>query len=110
MQSIGCDWRECHHIGSIVHIAADGKYQGHIVISDEAEARFQGRNSALKAIGIEKAVMLTGDIKSAADAMGKEAGIDEIHSQLLSEKSGNSRKAPSLKRQREMPSPLWETG
>ena len=83
MEQIGVKWHPCHHVGTTVHVSVDGVYAGHIVISDELKPDAKHAISALKALGIRKSVMLTGD----ADAVGKnvadELGLDEVHTQLL---------------------------
>ena len=83
MEQIGVKWHPCHHVGTTVHVSVDGVYAGHIVISDELKPDAKHAISALKALGIRKSVMLTGD----ADAVGKnvadELGLEEVHTQLL---------------------------
>lgn len=83
MQKIGCDYKDCHSVGTIVHIAIDDVYQGHFVISDIEKAESKSAISNLKKLGIEKTVMLTGDAKSVAEAVANNLGIDEVHSELL---------------------------
>lgn len=83
MDSIGVKWHPCHKIGTTVHVAIDGEYAGHIVISDEVKADAKEAILALKNGGIEKTVMLTGDSKEVGEAVGQRLGIDEIHTQLM---------------------------
>ena len=75
----------CHSVGTIIHIAIDGKYAGHIVISDIVKPHSKGAIQALKKAGVEKTVMLTGDAKKVADHVAQELGIDEVYSELLPE-------------------------
>lgn len=74
---------ECHHTGTIIHIAVDGAYAGHIVISDIVKPYSAEALSSLKASGVEKTVMLTGDAKKAAEQVASELGISEVYSELL---------------------------
>lgn len=74
---------ECHHTGTIIHIAVDGAYAGHIVISDIVKPHSAEALSSLKASGVEKTVMLTGDAKKAAEQVASELGISEVYSELL---------------------------
>lgn len=83
MTSIDAKWRKCHHSGTIVHIAVDGEYAGHIVISDEIKPNAQMAIKALKKAGIKSTVMLTGDRREVSEAVGKQLGIDEVYSELL---------------------------
>lgn len=83
MDSIGVKWRPCHHVGTIVHVAVDGQYLGHIVISDEVKDDAKQAVSALKAQGVRKTVMLTGDAKTVGEAVARDLGLDEVHTQLL---------------------------
>lgn len=83
MEKIGAKWHECHKSGTVVHIAIEREYQGHIVISDTIKSDAKEAIAQLKNNGITKTVMLTGDIKSVGEAVGKELGIDEIHTELL---------------------------
>lgn len=83
MDSIGVKWRPCHHVGTIVHVAVDGQYLGHIVISDEVKDDAKQTVSALKAQGVRKTVMLTGDAKTVGEAVARDLGLDEVHTQLL---------------------------
>lgn len=83
MEEIGAKWHKCHHIGTVVHIAIDGVYAGHIVISDEIKENSAAAVSSLKARGISKTVMLTGDAKEVGEDTGKRLGMDLVYSQLL---------------------------
>ena len=83
MEEIGVTWHPCHHVGTTVHVAADGVYLGHIVISDQVKPDAQEAISALKAAGIRKTVMLTGDAKPVGEAVAAQLGLDEVHAQLL---------------------------
>ncbi len=83
MDEIGVSWHPCHHIGTTVHVAVDGKYAGHIVISDQVKETSAQAISDLKARGISKTVMLTGDAKETGEGVAKQLGIDRAYTQLL---------------------------
>ncbi len=83
MAQLGVDYVNCHSVGTIIHIAIDGKYAGHIVISDVEKDSSKAAIAALKAAGVEKTVMLTGDIKRVADYVAERLGVDQVHSELL---------------------------
>ena len=83
MDSMGVKWRPCHHVGTIVHVAVDGQYRGHIVISDEVKGDAKQAIAALKAQGVRKTVMLTGDTKTVGEAVARDLGLDEVYAQLL---------------------------
>lgn len=83
MDSIGVKWRDCHKTGTVVHVAVDGEYAGHIVISDEAKPDAKTAVSLLKRMGIQKTVMLTGDAKAVGEGVAKELGLDEVYTELL---------------------------
>ena len=83
MRHVGVTGRECRSAGTIVHVAVDGKYAGHIVISDEMKDTSQEAMQALKSAGVKKTVMLTGDKESVAKAVAEMVGIDEYHAGLL---------------------------
>lgn len=83
MDSIGVEWRYCHSVGTIIHIAVDGEYAGHIVISDEIKETSKNAISQLKSKGIRKIVMLTGDAKEVGEDVAAELGIDTAYTQLL---------------------------
>ena len=83
MTRLGIEYRECHHVGTVVHIAVNGGYAGHILISDMIKPHAKEAIRDLKHAGIKKTVMLTGDMKKVADQVAQELGIDEVHSELL---------------------------
>ncbi len=83
MKQLGIAYRECHSVGTIIHMAVDGAYAGHIVISDVIKPHAREALAQLKRSGVKKTVMLTGDSKKVADQVGKELGLDEIWSELL---------------------------
>ena len=83
MDEIGVKWHPCHHVGTTVHIAVDGVYAGHLVISDEIKETSAEAIKALKASGVGKTVMLTGDSKAVGEDVAKRLGIDEAYTQLL---------------------------
>ncbi len=85
MERLGVQYLDCHHPGTIIHIAIDDSYAGHIVISDMIKPTSKAAIDAMHREGIRKAVMLTGDAEKAAAAVAKELGVDEVHSQLLPE-------------------------
>ena len=83
MEDIGVSWHPCHRVGTTVHVASDGVYLGHIVISDEVKPDAQEAVAALKAAGVRKTVMLTGDAQAVGEDVAKQLGLDEVHAQLL---------------------------
>ena len=83
MEAEGAEWHPCEQEGTIIHVAMDGKYLGHIVISDRIKADSAEGIHALKAAGIARTVMLTGDQEAVAASVAKTLGIDEYHAQLL---------------------------
>ena len=83
MEKLGIKYCECHKVGTIIHIAIDNEYAGHIVISDIPKPNSRIAINELKKSGVEKTVMLTGDIKSVAQSVASELGMDEVHSELL---------------------------
>ena len=83
MKDLSAPYIECHSAGTIVHMAVDGEYAGHIVIADIEKPTSKAAVKALKDIGIKKTVMLTGDLKKSADQTGRSIGVDEVHSELL---------------------------
>ena len=83
MDELGVKWQECHSVGTIVHMAVDGQYAGHIVISDVVKSDAREALLALKRAGVRKTVMLTGDIKKVAEHVAQELGVDEVYSELL---------------------------
>lgn len=84
MKKLGIEAAECHSLGTIIHLAIDGEYSGHIVISDVEKPTSREALSALKKAGVAKTVMLTGDAKKVADKVAADLGIDEVHAELLS--------------------------
>lgn len=83
MNRLGVEYKDCSHVGTIVHVAVDGSYAGHILISDVLKPNAKASIAALKKAGISKTVMLTGDAKSVAERVAEELGISEVHSELL---------------------------
>lgn len=83
MKQMDLPYSECHEVGTIVHVAVDGAYAGHILISDQLKPHAKQAIQDLKRAGITKTVMLTGDMKRVADQVAAELGIDEVHSELL---------------------------
>ena len=83
MEQLGIDFIDCHSPGTIIHMAVDGKYAGHIVISDVVKPNSKKAIEALHRAGVTKTVMLTGDAKKVADSVAKELGVDEVYSDLL---------------------------
>ena len=83
MEQLGIPYHDCHSVGTIIHMAVDGQYAGHIVISDVVKPHAKEAVEALHKAGVEKTVMLTGDAKKVADAVAAELGVDEVHSELL---------------------------
>ena len=83
MERLGIPYHDCHSVGTIIHMAVDGQYAGHIVISDVVKPHAKEALAALHKAGVEKTVMLTGDAKKVADAVAAELGVDEVHSELL---------------------------
>ena len=83
MDKIGAGWRPCHHEGTIIHVAIDGKYAGHIVISDRIKEDAAQAVADLKDAGVNRTVMLTGDQEHVAATVARKVGVDEYHAQLL---------------------------
>ncbi|HIY08376.1 MAG TPA: cadmium-translocating P-type ATPase, partial [Firmicutes bacterium] len=83
MDRLGIPYRPCHTVGTIIHMAIDGQYAGHIVISDVEKPTSKQAIQALKAAGVRQTVMLTGDAKAVADQVAKDLGVDQVYSQLL---------------------------
>ena len=83
MEAEGAAWHPCEHSGTIIHVSIDGEYAGHVVISDRIKADAAEGIAALKATGVHKAVMLTGDQESVAAAVAQTLNVDEYHAQLL---------------------------
>ena len=83
MNRLGIAYQDCHHVGTVVHMAIDGKYAGHILISDIIKPHAKEAIAELKKAGISKTVILTGDSKRVADQVAEELGIQEVYSELL---------------------------
>ena len=83
MKKLGIAYQECHHVGTVVHMAVDGRYAGHILISDIIKPHAKEAIAELKKAGISRTVMLTGDSRRVADQVAAELGIDEVYSELL---------------------------
>ena len=89
MDSIGAEWHDCpqchdeHRTGTVIHVAIDGEYAGHIVINDQIKPDSAEAIAALKSLGVTRTVMLTGDRKEVADHVAKTLGLDEYHAELL---------------------------
>ena len=83
MERLGIPYKNCHSVGTIIHMALDGKYAGHIVISDVVKPHSREAIQALKASGVRRTVMLTGDTRKVAEQVAGELGIDEVYSELL---------------------------
>ena len=83
MDAVGAKWRDCHHVGTIIHVAIDGEYAGHIVINDKVKDDSMDAIRQLKSLGVSKTVMLTGDRKEVAAHVAEQLGIDEYHAELL---------------------------
>ena len=83
MDAVGAKWHDCHHVGTIIHVAIDGQYAGHIVINDQIKSDSAEAISQLKAFGINKTIMLTGDRKEVADHVAQTLHLSEYHAELL---------------------------
>lgn len=83
MKKLGLEYKDCHQVGTIVHIAVNGVYEGHILISDLLKPTAKEAIQSLHKAGIKRTIMLTGDAKNVADQVAKELGIDEVYSELL---------------------------
>ena len=83
MDAIGAKWHDCHHVGTIIHVAIDGEYAGHIVINDQIKSDSAEAVAALKSLGVAKTVMLTGDRKEVAAHVATTLGLSEYHAELL---------------------------
>ena len=83
MDSIGAQWHDCHHIGTVIHVAVNGTYAGHIVINDTVKEHSAEAIADLKTCGVERTVMLTGDRREVADDVAGRLSIDEHHAELL---------------------------
>lgn len=85
MEAVGAEWYDCHRhaAGTVIHVSINGKYAGHMIISDVVKETSKAAIAALKSVGVARTVMLTGDAKEVADAVAKELGIDQVRSELL---------------------------
>ncbi|WP_027396433.1 heavy metal translocating P-type ATPase [Anaerovibrio lipolyticus] len=83
MEDLGINWKPCEHSGTIVHVAINGEYEGHIVVADTPKPHSKAAIKALKAQGIRETIMLTGDAKAVADVVAAELGLDQVRSDLL---------------------------
>ena len=83
MERLGVKWIDCHHAGTIIHMAVNGEYAGHIVISDVEKPHAKEAVQALRAAGVERTVMLTGDSRKVAEHVASDLGIDEVYAELL---------------------------
>lgn len=85
MEAVGAEWYDCHRhaAGTVIHVSINGKYAGHVIISDVVKETSKAAIAALKSVGITRTVMLTGDAKEVADTVAKELGIDQVRSELL---------------------------
>nr|WP_294495271.1 heavy metal translocating P-type ATPase [uncultured Mediterraneibacter sp.] len=83
MERLGVKWIDCHHAGTIIHMAIDGEYAGHIVISDIEKPHAKEAVQALKKAGVKRTIMLTGDSRKVAERVAADLGIDEVHAELL---------------------------
>ena len=83
MEAVGAKWHDCHHVGTIIHVAIDGQYAGHIVINDQIKSDSAEAIAALQQLGVKKTVMLTGDRKEVADHVAQKLGLSEYHAELL---------------------------
>ena len=89
MEQLGIECIDCRHVGTVVHVAIDGKYSGHILICDVIKPDAKEAISALKRVGVKETVMLTGDSDKVAQSVARELGIDRVYSQLLPEDKVN---------------------
>ena len=83
METVGARWHDCHHVGTIIHVAVDGSYAGHIVINDQLKSDSASTVSQLKELGVSKTVMLTGDREEVAHNVASQLHLDEYHADLL---------------------------
>ena len=83
MDAIGAQWRDCSHSGTIIHVAVNGEYAGHVVITDQVKADSEEAIARLKELGVERIVMLTGDRKEVAERVARQLQVDECHAELL---------------------------
>ena len=85
MEAVGAEWYDCHRhaAGTVIHVSINGRYAGHVIISDVVKETSKAAIAALKSVGVARTVMFTGDAKEVADAVAKELGIDQVRSELL---------------------------
>lgn len=85
MEAVDAEWYDCHRhaAGTVIHVSINGRYAGHVIISDVVKETSKAAIAALKSVGVARTVMLTGDAKEVADAVAKELGIDQVRSELL---------------------------
>lgn len=85
MEAVGAEWYDCHRhaAGTVIHVSINGRYAGHVIISDVVKETSKAAIAALKSVGVARTVMLTGDAKEVAGAVAKELGIDQVRSELL---------------------------
>ena len=83
MEAIGANWHDCDHIGTIIHVAIDGEYAGHIVINDKIKEDSVEAIAVLKSLGVSRTVMLTGDRKEVGEDVARKLGLDEYHAELM---------------------------
>ncbi|MFR6171126.1 MAG: heavy metal translocating P-type ATPase [Blautia sp.] len=83
MKKLNVEYQDCHKVGTIIHVAIDGKYEGHIVISDLVKEHSKEAIARLKKAGVKKTIMLTGDAKTVAEQVAQSLGIDEVYAELL---------------------------
>jgi Cd2+/Zn2+-exporting ATPase len=83
MEAVGAQWRDCEHVGTIIHVAIDGEYTGHIVINDKLKEDSSVAIQALKSLGVNRTVMLTGDRKEVGEDVAQKLGLSEYHAELL---------------------------
>ena len=83
MDAVGAKWHDCHHVGTIIHVAIDGVYAGHIVINDKIKEDSAEAIALLKELGVERTIMLTGDRQEVADHVAQQLNLDEYHAELL---------------------------
>lgn len=95
MDELGVKWQECRSVGTIVHMAVDGEYAGHIVISDVVKSDARDAIAALKRAGRAEDRHAHGDIQKVADHVAQELGVDEVHAELAPGRQGRAGRAPA---------------
>ena len=83
MDAVGAHWHDCHHVGTIIHVAIDGVYAGHVVINDKIKDESAKAIAELKELGVSKTIMLTGDRREVGEEVARQLGIDEYHAELM---------------------------